>query len=592
MSAVNAHSTEDEVLAYLKDRCGSLIKTYGQDTFSGVDGEAFLGLTPGTIEMVFPALSTKDKGILLARIETMRNLNGFVSDQGGLRSPVTGMLMGGDRDVTPPPQFFRPSPPASPKPPPPVLSYTVDVPIDEDRFKTQYRRSHSPRHASEKRPNPGSLGLPPSAPLGSGAEIPRIFMELWRTTDEAKEEFLAETWLPDLREVELRTDLFRLALKRPMRTRDKRVVAGRKWFATLIVAGRFHRIDNRLELVLHDVRGVDILSQDFNFYFVKIFLFSTHHQTVTPFYESRRLPVGLSNSVDFDEQVTVRFGQAEEGKTLPSVSAVGPTDVTSILKVVSSNGNSAGSSARGRSADARGAGAGAVIRARSTSAAAATPKGFFSVDILKALMMRDPENMATKSVLTEQHTSLLSLYDLLLFANHRELFNMSPRFNRFEAHLLPTHEVNSFSGAEFTLRSMAQIDSLKGDAEYMRNHSQVVELLMLSWGFGEQEETASYLGAWSGHSWLLRHALLSCLLLGNVEAAKRLVGVTKKLSQGRQIDMAEAGFGEVLFTLGGNRTEAQIFWDTAGYSGGIRSPYLPAVRSSLGQLIHFQGREW
>ena len=139
------------------------------------------------------------------------------------------------------------------------------------------------------------------------------------------------------------------------------------------------------------------------------------------------------------------------------------------------------------------------------------------------------------------------------------------------------------------LRSMAQVEALRSDSAYMRNHSQVIELLLTFWGFGQDVQTPAVSG-WQGHTWLLRHALLSAIVLDNSEEAKRIVKCVKDLSDTRQIDLGETVFGEAVFTLDGDRDESRNFWDSYESHSGIqriKSPYLPGERSTLSSLMNF-----
>ena len=548
MSTITPASTEQDVLDYIEAKCPSLTHAYDADVFEGIDGEVFLGLTPATVDMVLPSLSQKDKGLLLARIETLRRLAGMT--EGGTR-PATPRTISPDRsldpprDVTPPPTYVR----------------------EREEVETL----------------PCATPLPaPTAHVFNTNQLPRILAEVWRASEDGDDEFVAESWLPDLKEMELKTDIFRLALRRPIRLRDSRVMASRTWFGCLVVQGRYHRVDSRLDLLVLEAREMKIASYDFHIYFVKLFTFS-NTGTLVPFHTSAKCRVGDASSVAFNEQVALRFGVQ--------------TDVLTVSPNTAESNHHGSEGSRTRSLDpntvARGRSESRTPTPRATTSRSPSLTTNSSVDILISLMQRESRDGTPKSSLGEVHANLLSLYDLLIFANRRELFNLSPRYNRFEAHLLPTHEVNAFAGTEFTLRSGSQIESLRIDSEYTRSHSQVIELLILSWGFGEPDEVANFQGAWHGHTWLLRHTLLSAILVGSPASAKRLIGVAKKLSAMRQIDLNENGFGEVLFTLLGNRDEAQRFWGTPthGMGRGNRTPHVPALRSSLSHLIQFHQKD-
>jgi hypothetical protein len=198
-----------------------------------------------------------------------------------------------------------------------------------------------------------------------------------------------------------------------------------------------------------------------------------------------------------------------------------------------------------------------------------------SADVLKKMMLRDP-GTADRASSRLVANNFLSMYDLLTYVANGEDFQLFPRYNRFEAYLLPTHEVSAFFGSTYTLRSVGQIEALKSDAEYMRSHAQVIALLLTIWE-----------GAWENDAWLLRHALLSAILLDNTESMKNLVAFAKSQSQAKQVNMGEDGFGEALFTLSNDETMAKAFWNQPTRRSGIRSPHLPGQRMSLGQLVRF-----
>ena len=504
---LNPSSSEEEVVEYISARCGFLLTSHSRAAFSGIDGEAFLGLTPITLDMVLPNLTVKEKGLLLAKIETLRNFC-FTKD-----TPVQPRTPAEVRDVTPPPAF---------------------------------RRAESPPQSPVRK-----LSLPPP-PCHPSTELPRILIELWLEND-GSDRFLAETWLPRLTELDLHANTLRLALKRSVHSKDSDSVRhGRKWFGSLILSARFHRIDSRLELFLAEVRDVESGGENF---FLKIFSLA---EKLTLLFVSAKHPLGGSGSnscLIVDEEVNVQFGGEKEEE----------------LEVAQSPKRGDLRRRRSRSI------VGKEERCRSIT----PPPVGVSVDLFKSIMR------GRMSEGTSGPPNTLSLYDLLLLANKGDIFQLSPRYTRFEAYLLPTHEVSAHFGSQYVLRAVPQLEALKTDSEYMHSHAQVVELLLLSFGFGEDEPK----GSWSGHSWLLRHALLSCILLASTESARRIVKVGKSLQAIRQLDSNETGFGEALFTLMADKEAADAFWDEQESVSMIKLPaYLPPPRTTLGGLIQFVAR--
>ncbi len=539
---IDSNADEEQVYTYLSAKCPFLTRVYPRSAFEGIDGEVFLGLSVGTVDMIFPNLSVKEKGLLLARVEGAKF--GEQSRTGTPRSSLTPIFKPQIEQkqemvvlppVTPPRQV---TPPILPEP-------------------TQYRESYHP------------ITLP------RAEELPRILLEFWRhSTKDDRDDFLAETWLPNLKEIELRSETFRLALRRCIESRDSmiggsRIKAARKWFGALILSGRYFRVDGRLELFVMEVKEIELIGWDSDVYFFKLYSFVTGG-TLNHVYTSNKLPVGngrlnsftSSNAVEFDEQITMRFATAKSGED------------SSIEPVIGALSPTASSPTRRQG----------PVSSPKKFVAKTTPVS--NVEGLRAIMMRAPD---TPLGVDFNYDRLVSLHDLLLMVHNGSPQALDPRKNRFEFALLPTHEVSALTGTEFMLRSMSQVEALRSDQAYMRNHSQLIELLLSSWGFGhdDQQYTKS---AWQGHSWLLRHALLSAIILDNTEEAKRLVNVAKELSLSRQIDLGETGFGEAVFTLDGDREQAQIFWDShESHSGAqrIKSPYLPGERSTLSSLMNF-----
>jgi hypothetical protein len=368
-------------------------------------------------------------------------------------------------------------------------------------------------------------------------ELPRILIELWRSTDDPeKDEFLAEAWLPDLKELELKAQTLRLALRRSIKKKDARITLTRSWLGALVVTARYHRIGNRLELHLTQAKELNVLTHSYSEFFAKLYTYDISGPSLALVRETNRYPVTMGvGSVEFDEQLTLRFGRADD----PVVRAVQPL--------------------------------------RSLKQASL---GVESAEILRTLMLRTSHEEGDS-----KYESLLSLYDLLSLAAGGKVFKLDPRFNRYETHLLPTHELSALTGAQFTFRSIAQIDILKRDSDYMRSHTQVVELLLVIWGLSESEKDQLEQGVWAGDSWLFRHALLSSIVLDNRPAVRTLVKASKVLIENRLLDVTETGFGEALFTLQGDIQAARTYYDSPKRQTGIRSPYLPEQRATLGSLL-------
>jgi len=616
--SITTNSTEDEVYTYLQSRLPSITSTYPRETFDGIDGEVFTGLSQDTIEMIFPNISPKDKGLLLARVEgikfgtlsqagsrvgtpramtpqplgkTSAALNWTTSlppatihipQAAAAAAAAASFLENSDedvslREVTPP---LIPAPPTRSVPVAP-LSPKKAIPAseilrhDEGRFNSEYRRSFSPPR-----------NRPSTAAAASSSELPRLLIELWRySKTDGRDEFLAESWLPNLKEMELRNETFRLALRRSIQTRPGagasvagKVIASRKWFAALILTGRYHRVDNRLELFVTEVKEIELIGWDSDVYYLKIFSF-IGEGNLNLVYTSNQLGMSCHgrNSVEFDEQITMRFGTARAGEIFePIHPLVGATNGTVNIGISRNIG--------GRSS-----------RPGLTSKPVVIPNkilnetnGLSSIDVLRSVMLRRSSDVGGPYQLPPIYDRIMSINDIIALVGRGDLYMLDPRYSRFESALLPTHEMSALTGTEFTLRTTAQIDALKSDSEYMRNHSQLVELMLASWGYPEPGADLS--GAWQGHSWLLRHVLLSCILLENIEESRRVVKVAKELSLLRQIDLNETGYGEALFTLEGDKDSALNFWESSPQNSGrsrIKSPYLPQDRSPLSHLINF-----
>ena len=561
---IDSYANEEQVYTYLSAKCPFLTRGYPRSAFEGIDGEVFLGLSSDTVDMIFPNLSVKEKGLLLARVEGARF--GEQSRTGTPRSATTPRIH--PTTVTPP--FTLTTSEGEPK-----QEVTVKKFVDEEKV--------APREVTPPLPAPNSDSqyretFHPII-LPRAEELPRILFEFWRhSTTDGRDDFLAETWIPNLKEIELRSETFRLALRRCIESRSSmiggaRIVAARKWFGALILSGRYFRVDNRLELFFMEVKEIELIGWDSDLYYFKLFSF-VPGGNLNHVYTSNKLSIGSgrfnsfpsssSNSVEFDEQITMRFGLAKLGQDTGFEPVLGAPCTPSPTHHHGGKPTS-------------------PKNVKHFTNKTTTPVS--NVDVLRAIMMRSPE---TPPIGDPQYDRILSLHDLMLMVHSGSTQALDPVKNRFEFALLPTHEVSALRGTEFMLRSMAQVEALRSDSAYMRNHSQVIELVLSSWGFGEDQPSAP--SAWQGHTWLLRHALLSAIILDNNEEAKRLVKVAKELSLTRQIDLGETGFGEAVMTLDGDREQAYIFWDShESHSGGqrIKSPYLPGERSTLSSLMNF-----
>jgi hypothetical protein len=353
-------------------------------------------------------------------------------------------------------------------------------------------------------------------------------IELWRSTDDPEvDEFLAESWLPDLKELELKSQTLRIALRRSVKKKDTRIVLTRSWLGALVVTVRYHRIGNRLDLHLTQARELNVATHAFSEFFARVYVFNSEGPSLTLVHESGRNPVANGSSVDFEEQITVKFGRVEEGARFEAP------------KPLSKN----------------------------------KQRGVESADVLRDLLLKTEPG----------DTSRVSLFDLMSFGGRGEIFKLKPHFNRFEPYLLPTHELSALTGTQFMFKSVSQIDNLSRDSDYMRNHSQVIELLLSSWGLGE--DTSIEQGSWTGESWLFRHALLSAILLRNKDGTRRLKKASETLQEDRQLDVTENGFGEALFTLHGDQSAARQYWESIHRQSGIRSAHLPAPRAVLLELL-------
>ena len=304
---IDSNADEEQVYTYLTAKCPFLAREYSRSAFEGIDGEVFLGLTVGTVDMIFPNLSVKDKGLLLARVEGLKF--GEQSRTGTPRSSVTPIhQLAAKAPIEQKDVFFAPAPPRLVTPP------LLPEP-------TQYREAYHP------------IVLP------RAEELPRILLEFWRhSTTDGKEDFLAETWLPNLKEVELRSETFRLALRRCIESRNSmiggsQIRAARKWFGALILSGRYFRVDSRLELFVMEVKEIELIGWDSDVYYFKLFSFVSGGN-LNHVYTSNKLPVGngrfnsftSSNAVEFDEQITMKFAKAGEDSVIePVIGALSPT---------------------------------------------------------------------------------------------------------------------------------------------------------------------------------------------------------------------------------------------------------------------------
>jgi len=498
-------SSHGQVLNYLKDKCPSLIKTYDEEIFKDLDGEVFLGLTPASVDMVFPQLSQRDKGLLLARSEYLRSTS----------SPKIE-----ERDVTPPPNFARttlglPPTQTSPDPKRPIGR------LDEGRFQSSYRRDFSPVSPSRRRPSPVRSSDQSVAPMVG--DLPRILIELWRSTDHPdRDEFLAESWLPDLREIELKPQSMRLALRRSVQRKEK-VAMTRPWLGALVVNAKYFRIGNRLELSVLEAKNLNVATTVFSNLFLKVYVYvGGKEPSLSQVHETSRRDLSTASSVEFGEEIILRFN--EEG---------------------------------GQNFDFK-------------KMHAETHAGLKSPEIARDLMLRSIPSNDEK----------LSLYDLMVFVGKGELNQLNPKNNRFDSYLLPTHEISALTGSEFMFKSIAQIEFLKRDSDYMRSHTHLIDLLLLSWGLVDESQ-----GSWPGDSWLFRLALLSSILLNNRAGFRALSAAANTLIHDRVLEMDEDGFGEAVFTLHGDLEAARKFWQTPQRRTGIRSPNLPDQRMTVKALL-------
>jgi hypothetical protein len=504
------------VYGYLLEKCPSLMKTYTEETFRDLDGEVFLGLSPASIDMVFPQLSQRDKGLLLARSEYLRQ-SSFP-----------------ERDVTPPPAFAirqmgLPAPTATePEDTRPLGR------LDEGRMVSRYQsdyRSVSPSRRTVPKPSAAEGGSPSIAPLLG--DLPRVLIELWRSTDDPdKDEFLAESWLPDLKEVELKGQTMRLALRRSVRKKDSQKISmTRSWFGALVVTARYYRIGNRLEMHVDEAKGLNVATHTFSTFFLRIYMY-LEGPSLMLVHETSRRNLTNASCVNFDEEIIVRFGRAGEVKN----DQLNQANSSPVKKVQGG--------------------------------------GLDSVETLRSLMLNDaPTN----------NISLLSMSEILRLVSRGDIEQLSPKVHRFEAYLLPTHEISALTGSTYTFKSMAQIDSLSKDSDYMRNHTQLIDLMLVLWGLGEDQTIPQ--GYWKGDAWLFRHALLSSIILGNKAGVRSLQKASKQLIQDRLIDITEDGFGEAVFTLEGDVEMAKKFWVSPQRRSPIRSAYIPDQRCTLKELL-------
>merc|ERR1719262_1579142 len=72
IDGVTSNSDEETVLRYVRAAIPFLQKV-PDDAFEGIDGAVFFGLTPETVELCFPNVGPRERGLLLARIQTLRN---------------------------------------------------------------------------------------------------------------------------------------------------------------------------------------------------------------------------------------------------------------------------------------------------------------------------------------------------------------------------------------------------------------------------------------------------------------------------------------------------------------------------------------
>jgi hypothetical protein len=532
--SITPSSTETDVLAYLQSKCGSMVARLGVAAFTSVDGEVFLGITPATIDMILPGLETRERGLLLARIETMTR---------GVGEPKKSATPTGatPRLSLPPAMVSSPSN-ASVRDvtPPPGMAASV----------SPSHRSSTPTVIDAKK---NTIIPQPLLPLSN--RFPRLLVELWH-----EREFVGESWLPEISEFVFAPQTYRLGLRRGVRRRGTdEIFASRKWFGALAITCRFHTIESRLDLYVIEVKDVARTDMEGE-YFMNLYSLDTGSSSgrdrLNLVYSSqkRRLGGESNTSVQFDEMIRLTFQEEGEGGD-------GSNQV-----VVVHERTSRGVFPDIPSDNAPGRAEPLVDRARAPSVPPVSIDA--SVDRLRRLMFGEAAD------------DCVSLPAILTFAQSDQLFNLDPRYNRFESYLLPTHEVSAMFGSEYTIRSITQLELLRVDPDYMRSHSQVVELLLGSWG-----ASGDFSGVWNGHSWLLRHVLLSCVLLHNRDWAKRVSRFAKELGTARQVDLVESGYGEILFTLMGDKSGADKFWNSEPNVALLKNPELPKQRTSLGKLM-------
>lgn len=547
------NSSAEEVLDYLQSHCGSLVQQHGRLIFEGIDGHVLFGLTPVIIGMVLPQLSEREAGLLLARIETLKSLHKYTPSahtgtyaHTGAHTPSEHMAeasahRGAHTHTgahTPSAQVEAPSAPtvdtsSAPRDVTPPAGYRRKIDYGENVLGVPIVK---PFVVSTQNvvptPTVCTQNVSLSKPLLPTATIPRILIEVWRIVgDEENIEFVGEAWLPDLRN-ELRTDTQKLALKRVVRV--KGYVEGtaiesptmrhsRTWFGAVVVTLRFSQIDNSLSMFIAEISDLVVFGGEL---FFKIFTFDTGELNLI-FESPKRTPSDhISDTcVVFDQHIRVNFTSDLAAAMKPAVAR--------------------------------------PVEPRS-------PRIGESVELYKGIMKAGEHPIGSAQRRPAALAGLLSVYDLLLFVNRGESFQLTPRYNRFEAYLFPTHEIGAHFGSVYTLHSKSQISALASDIEYMQLQSQLVELLIASW------ETS-----WGGHSWLLRHVLLSCILLSNWDSARKVIKTAKQL--GRQVDLVECGFGEAVFSLQADVGSAQKFWDQEPPGPLLKIDPLP--RTTLGNLI-------
>jgi hypothetical protein len=530
---ISINSTDSDILSYLRMKHPSLVSSFPIEHFSGIDGEIFFGVNISNIDYIFPSIPPRDKGLLLARIESLRS----ASNRPLLTSP------------------------SSPPPAPPVSHYELEssrhapatsscrVPLSE-RFSTSYSRSYSPTVRSEG---------------GSGADdYPRILLELWVSSEGGRTEFAAECWLPELAKFNKKNEIMRIGLKRNIKLlssdgSEGRVTQSRKWFGTVLISGEMEN-EKSFNLNLIEIRDLgEILN--FNFYHFNCFYYINNkfhfiHKT------------NQNANFKFHEIIKLKFNKPKTNPSLPLPQPDYP-DYTPPGVPVRDH------------------------RSPSPKPPGGTPPPWRTSDMEISAPTQVVSEGARGRSLSSGRSSVDCLVDIITsggrinvttiaeWAERGEWVNLSPRYNRFEGFLLPTHETTALFGSVYTLQSTQQIENLRNNSNYSQNHKIVIKCLL-------QYFTTD----WSGHSWLLRHCLLSSILIGSRDTTRGVISLVRSLEASRRLDMNENGLGEVLFTLNDDKSESDKFWNNLNNLKIIKNDFnIPQIRLNFSQLINYFNKE-